>query len=322
MKILVVDDSFYARQLIVRALTKAGHTITEASGGIEAIDIFKKEVFDAATVDMIMPDMDGIELIKKLHALNRDIPLIAVTADIQDETKKDALEAGAIAFVSKTAKPDVILNILNSLKEESDFLFLSMDEKDAFTELINISMGQAAGALSSLLGRRIILKVPHFEIVKASRLKGFFEEKLEHVGAAIHQRFSGTINGLASLVLPYEHAVLFVRILLSVEKDINRLTPSEQTVLAEVGNIVLNSAISTLGNRLNIRLAISIPDVHLIKPGGDIADIITSYTCDSEHAIIILSHLTISEVELISYIVLILPRVAIIKLLRELRAQI
>ncbi|HOP85817.1 MAG TPA: response regulator [Syntrophorhabdaceae bacterium] len=320
MKILLVDDSFYARKLFAKMLTNEGHDVVEAQGGIEALEIFKKGGIDVVTVDMLMPDMDGITLIKKIKELNRDAPIIAVTADVQEETKKEAFDAGAFAFISKPVKPQEIKMVLSRLQKEPDLIFLSSDNRDAFTELINIAMGRAAEALSSLLEKKIILKVPHFEIIAATELTDYFANNLNEVGVAIQQRFTGIINGVATLALPYKDAVFLVRELISTDKELERLAPSEQTVLAKVGNIVLNGAISILSNQLKTRLAISIPDVYLKKSGMDVLNSIMLYCYDSEHALVLLSRLTISEMEVLSYLILLLPRVGILKLIESLNA--
>jgi len=320
MKILLVDDSFYARKFFAKILTNEGHDVVEAQGGIEALEIFKKGGMDVVTVDMLMPDMDGITLIKKIKEIDRDALIIAVTADIQEETKKEAFNAGAYAFISKPVKPEEIKRVLSQLQKEPYSIFLSPDSRDAFTELINIAMGKAAEALSSLLEKKIILKVPHFEMIVASRLYDYFEGNLDEIGVAVQQRFSGIINGVATIALPYKDAVSLVRVLISANKELERLTPSEQTVLAEVGNIVLNGAISILSNQLKTRLAISIPDVYIKKSGKDVLNSIMLYCHDSEHALVLLSRLTISEIEILSYLIMLLPRVGILKLLESLNA--
>ncbi|MCX8022476.1 MAG: response regulator [Syntrophorhabdaceae bacterium] len=321
MKILLVDDSAYARQRLSKVLKSAGHEVVEAEGGVEAIELFKKGAFNAVTVDMLMPDMDGITLMKRLKELDRDIPLIAVTADVQEETKREAFEAGAYAFLAKTAKTEEIKDIFSRLEREPNLMFSSMMNKDAFTELINIAMGRAADALSSLIERRIILRVPQFEMIKASSLNVYFENKLNQIGVAVQQKFSGIINGVATFALPYNDAVNLVRILLSTDKELDRLAPSEQTVLAEVGNIVLNAAISILSNQLNTRFSISIPDVFLKKSGADVLNSIMVCCKDTEHAIVLVSHLTISDVEITSYLILLIPRVGVLKLLESLNAS-
>lgn len=318
MKVLIVDDSFYARQLLKKLLTQIGYEVTEASGGVQAIEILKKESFDIVTVDLVMPEMDGITLIKKIRELNRDMPIVAITADIQDETKKQALEAGAFAFLPKPARSEEINAIFSKLLKEPELIFFSLRHKDAFTELINIAMGRAANALSGLLEKRVVLTVPYFEMLKASELRDYFENKLKTIGVAVEQRFSGVINGVATIALPYEDALTLVRVLLSTDKDLDRLAPSEHTVLAEVGNIVLNAAISILSNQLNTRFSISVPDVFIKKSGEDLLNSLMLYCKDSEHAIVLLSHLTISEVEIVSYLLLLMPRVGVLKLTESL----
>ncbi|MCX7973714.1 MAG: response regulator, partial [Candidatus Aminicenantes bacterium] len=95
MKVLVVDDSSYARHKIGEALRKAGIEVIEAASGEEALLLMKDIEFNAVTVDLLMPGMDGIELIRKIKAHWPGLKIIALSADVQEATQKEVLIAGA-----------------------------------------------------------------------------------------------------------------------------------------------------------------------------------------------------------------------------------
>lgn len=115
MRVLIVDDSAFARERIVQLTTAAGHEAFQASCGQEALRLISEIRPDAVTVDLLMPGMDGIELIEKLHAAYPSLPVIVVSADIQDATRRQVLAAGAVAFVSKAGRLTELLNVLEAL---------------------------------------------------------------------------------------------------------------------------------------------------------------------------------------------------------------
>lgn len=76
-KILVVDDSEYARLRIGKILKGGGHEGIEAKDGEEALRLVEETGPQAVTVDLLMPGMDGIEVIRRLRALRPEMPIIA-----------------------------------------------------------------------------------------------------------------------------------------------------------------------------------------------------------------------------------------------------
>jgi len=307
-RILIVDDSAFARSRLAQVLRKAGHQVAEADGGAAALALMEEFRPDLVTVDLLMPEMDGMELIGRLKERWPQIPVVAVSADVQRSSQEEALAAGALAFFSKTGRPEELLDLIKTIKEESPSRLLSLMQQDAFTEIINLAMGQAAAALSSLMDKPVRLKVPQMEVMEVEALEGYLDGMIPAVGAVILQRFSGALNGSGSLVLPQDHALTLVRLLLGTQKDLGRLSSAEQTVLAEVGNIVLNSALAVLGDRMEGRLNISLPLVFLTLNSRSLTEMILRQTKDSEQAIVLLSRLTIGHIDLLCYLILVLPR--------------
>jgi CheY-like chemotaxis protein len=73
MHILVVDDSEFARQRIVQKLRSAGHSAVEADSGKAALEVLKSVSVQAATIDLLMPEMDGFELIRRIKSQDPNI---------------------------------------------------------------------------------------------------------------------------------------------------------------------------------------------------------------------------------------------------------
>ncbi|GAB2629604.1 response regulator [Paractinoplanes abujensis] len=104
MKILIADDSRVMRQIVVRTLRQAGfgdHDLIEAANGQEAFDMVNSESPDLVLSDWNMPEMTGIEVLKKLRAAGNDVKFGFVTSESTPEMKEQADSAGALFFIVK-----------------------------------------------------------------------------------------------------------------------------------------------------------------------------------------------------------------------------
>ena len=77
--ILVVDDEELVRGVIRTALRRAGHRVAEAANGAEALALFRRERFDLAIIDLIMPEKEGIETIQQIRKDGRGVKIIAAS---------------------------------------------------------------------------------------------------------------------------------------------------------------------------------------------------------------------------------------------------
>lgn len=118
VRILIVDDSIFQRSIISAPLKLEGHEIIEATDGQNAIEKISKENPDLIILDILMPIMDGIEVLKELQHLQNNIPVIMLTADIQDTTKNECLTLGAKAFINKPVKGKELIPVINSVLPE------------------------------------------------------------------------------------------------------------------------------------------------------------------------------------------------------------
>lgn len=100
-RILLVDDQPELRRLAYRRLTKAGYDVVTAANGREASDLVRGGNFDAVISDVRMPDMNGVELLRSLHAEDPDLPVLLVSGSPDLETAMKAVEYGAFEYLTK-----------------------------------------------------------------------------------------------------------------------------------------------------------------------------------------------------------------------------
>ena len=115
-KVLVVDDAAFMRMMIKNILLDGGFEIAgEAENGREAIDIYKKIKPDLVTMDITMPELDGIDAVKEIIEIDQEAKIIICSAMGQEAMVIDAIQAGAKDFVVKPFKPDRVLAAINKL---------------------------------------------------------------------------------------------------------------------------------------------------------------------------------------------------------------
>ena len=117
-KILIIDDEKLIRLLLREILQSKGFSIIEASSGRDALEIFPKERPDSVLLDLKMPDMDGIETMRKLKKIDPEIPIIIVTAYGDIPTAVETIKLGAYDFIVKSPSTDSIVLTLNRAVEK------------------------------------------------------------------------------------------------------------------------------------------------------------------------------------------------------------
>lgn len=107
LNVLIVDDSLVATKLLARSLEELGHNVVgTAKTGAEAITAYGAHNPDLVTMDLTMPDMDGIQATKNIMAAYRDAHVVMVTSHAQKTMVMDALKAGARGYILKPFKTD------------------------------------------------------------------------------------------------------------------------------------------------------------------------------------------------------------------------
>jgi two-component system chemotaxis response regulator CheY len=112
---LAVDDSAAIRQLITLALQGAGYEVLVAENGTEALAKVNDANIDMVITDLNMPDMDGIELIKKLRGMpdHKFTPIVMLTTEAQEEKKMQGKAAGASGWIVKPFSSEQLIKVVN-----------------------------------------------------------------------------------------------------------------------------------------------------------------------------------------------------------------
>ena len=111
-RVLVVDDEAAISRSLARVLGMAGHAVTTASSGEEAIAALAAQPFDVILSDIRMPGMSGLSLLRAVRARDADIPVAFMTGDPALETAVDALEQGAFRYLLKPVEIDEVIAVV------------------------------------------------------------------------------------------------------------------------------------------------------------------------------------------------------------------
>lgn len=113
-RVLIVDDAAFMRMMIKEILTKNGYEVVgEASDGYQAIEKYKEVQPDLVTMDITMPEMDGITALKEIRKIDPNAKVIMCSAMGQQAMVIDAIQAGAKDFIVKPFQPERVLEAIN-----------------------------------------------------------------------------------------------------------------------------------------------------------------------------------------------------------------
>jgi CheY-like chemotaxis protein len=109
--VLIVDDEKINLELLAGLLESQNFLVERVNSGLKALQFFEKKTADIVLLDIIMPDMDGFEVCKKLkeNPGTDNIPVIFITSRADEDTQTKGFEAGCVDFVSKPPSPSIIL---------------------------------------------------------------------------------------------------------------------------------------------------------------------------------------------------------------------
>jgi DNA-binding response OmpR family regulator len=114
MKILIVDDDPHIRRLYKEELEEEGYDVDVADSGTEGLQLFEKENYDLVTLDILMPDMDGIKVLRQMKEKNPRIPIIMSTAyDYRDDFAVWASEAYIVKSAELSELKETIKTLLS-----------------------------------------------------------------------------------------------------------------------------------------------------------------------------------------------------------------
>lgn len=158
-RILIVDDEELICRLLAQRLTSEGYACVTANNGREALSHFYKDTFSLIISDIRMPEMDGIELLKRVKDLNPNMMVIMVTAYPELDMAVEAMRLGAYDFIIKPADLDLILLSVRKALEKRRL----EEELEAYHKHLERLVEERTAGLRQAYR---VLKKAHFDSVK------------------------------------------------------------------------------------------------------------------------------------------------------------
>ena len=191
--ILVAEDEALLRRILTGLFEEAGYRVVAASTGREALECFAETPPDLVVTDIRMPEVDGLELLERLKAIDPDVLVIIMTAFSSVESAVAALRAGAHDYIVKPfVNDDVLQSVRNALRQKELFLEnrslrCELDRSRSYSAIIGVSdavqtmlglIGKVAATNASILitgesgtGKELVARAVHFQ---SQRAKGPF----------------------------------------------------------------------------------------------------------------------------------------------------
>lgn len=122
LSILLVEDNVLNQRIVTFSLKKYNHNVTIANNGLEALDRFRESQFDVILMDLMMPEMDGLEATVKIRELetqnnlNTRTPIIALTANTMDNDRDKCISYGMDEFMAKPFDIEKLKQIFQDLE--------------------------------------------------------------------------------------------------------------------------------------------------------------------------------------------------------------
>src|SRR5687767_15081202 len=102
--ILIIDDEEIMREILETLLVREGYEVRVVASGAEGIEVARSVPLEAAIVDMMMPGMDGLQVLQELKKLDDDLPVLMITAFASVESAINAMKRGAFDYITKPFK--------------------------------------------------------------------------------------------------------------------------------------------------------------------------------------------------------------------------
>ncbi len=189
--VLVVDDEAVLRDVLETLLTQAGYQVALAEDGSTALALARRDFFDAAIVDVMLPEMGGLQLLEELKRVDPELVVLMITAYASVETAIAAMKKGAFDYVGKPFKHEELLHILGNalkqrrLQDENRQLRTALRDQSRFTNIVGKSprmqhvfnlVTQVAPSRSTVLvvgesgtGKELVAKAVHANSTRSDR---------------------------------------------------------------------------------------------------------------------------------------------------------
>jgi adenylate cyclase len=168
-RILVVDDNASNRDLLYRRLGHDGHQVTRAESGRRALEILAVEEFDLILLDLLMPELNGFQVLERLKADQRlhDIPVIMISGLQETDSVIRCIEAGAEDYLPKPFNPVLLRARISACLERKRW----RDRELRYRERIELEREKYESLLRNVLPGQIVTRLNNGEVVIADRVE-------------------------------------------------------------------------------------------------------------------------------------------------------
>ncbi len=252
-----------------------------ANNGVEAIEILKTGKIKVLFLDLNMPILDGYGVLQHIYDEKMNIKVIVVSGDIQPEANERVMSLGAAAFIKKPVNNVDMGGIIKEYDLDNEQLDSANDTQDlelfdAYREVTNVAMGQAAALLASVLDSFVIMPIPNVSMLEVSELQMAVHQATEHEStSAVCQGFIG--GGLAGEVMLVFSDSSYQDIAEMTQFDGELDDTAEMELLMDLSNILIGACINGIAEQFDINMSLSHPMVlgrhakseDIIKNGND-----------------------------------------------------
>lgn len=119
LKIMITDDSMLLRRKLRAALEELNCEVVETANGKEAVQVALKEELDGVFLDIVMPEVGGIEALQVLHEVSPDLPVVMLSSAGTPEKVMQTLKMGAIDFVQKPYAQEQIQKAVEGIRKKA-----------------------------------------------------------------------------------------------------------------------------------------------------------------------------------------------------------
>jgi len=296
VKVLIADDSAFMRMILKKILIRNGFTeIVEARNGLEAIEALKTDKPELVLLDIVMPELDGVEVLKRIKEIDANTDVVMLTAVGQKDMRNKCMKLGAMDYILKPFDQENVVEILHRLKqwrgprarsEEINNVLTDL-EKDAIREIGLIGAGNAATALSKIIGSPIDIELTYASLEPVIKLPNIIGHR-ETLAVGINLVISGDVKGSILIVFPEKNAHRLANLLMKRNlSTVKKLNNMDKSALKEVGNILAGSCLTAISNLLEIHLIEQLPTIAHSMIGSLIDNISIQIGRRAEQALIL-----------------------------------
>jgi NADH:ubiquinone oxidoreductase subunit F (NADH-binding)/DNA-binding response OmpR family regulator len=175
-RILVVEDERDMRNGLQKILSRKGYSVDTAEDGLKAVEKMEQKSFQVVIADLKMPRMDGIDVLRKVKDMNKEIEVIIITGYGTVKTAVDSMRLGAFDYISKPFKPDdIILQVQRALKKEG-----LLPEEDESHEELKLKVSDERKKTKKIKERRVLLEHCESTTAKAAEERIVTPENIDH----------------------------------------------------------------------------------------------------------------------------------------------